>query len=81
MGNDNKIVRSKINNTAPPSRNFERGAIVRAGYHVRERLSKIRGPPKRRLRDLFQACAHAALPDFLTFRQPSSYQKLPLVVH
>ena len=42
---------------------------------------KIRGPPKRRLRDLFQACTHAALPDFLTFRQPYSYQKLPLVVH
>ena len=43
--------------------------------------SKIRQPPKRRLRDLFQACAHAVLPDFLTFRQPCSYQKLPLVVH
>ena len=42
---------------------------------------KIRGPPKRRLRDLFQACTHEALPDFLTFRQPYSYQKLPLVVH
>ena len=43
--------------------------------------NKIRRPPKRRLRNLFQACKHAALPDFLTFRQPSSYQKLPLVVH
>ena len=36
--------------------------------------------PKRRLRDLFQACTHAALPDFPTFRQPCSHQKLPLVL-
>ena len=43
--------------------------------------SKIRRPPKRRLCDFFQACAHAELPDFPTFRQPCSYQKLTLVVH
>ena len=43
--------------------------------------SKIRIPPKWRLHDLFQACTHAALPDFLTFRQPYFYQKLPLMVH
>ena len=42
--------------------------------------SKIRRPPKRRLRDLFQACAHAGFPDFLNFRQPNFYQKLPIVV-
>ena len=28
-----------------------------------------------------QACTHAELPDFLTFRQPYLYQKLLLVVH
>ena len=44
-------------------------------------FGKIRGPPKRRLWYIFQACTHAALPDFLTFRQPCSYQKLPLEVH
>ena len=33
------------------------------------------------MRDLFQAYTYAALLDFLTFRQPCSYKKFPLVVH